>query len=376
MMAVNDPSESLTSVVSSDVYRQIDPVGFYSKYTNRGVRPDGRKLHDIRQLEVTDLLENGRKLSSTFDTEGEIISSVRATLGETHIHCSVKAVPTFSDVSFVQEQGSDPLVTVDIELPKQVQPYIYDVHGPCANLNFCVSTTIANVLNSGDVVAREQLRIHELLKNKNEDGTVDRVSDYLQKRKLCWRLEIENYCEEYDGNLIDTSMIAITSALRKGFLPVVLLVFNPTIGDYELCAIDRQMLEKAANGDVKTIKLLHENSHSISTQLNCSFNEENMVHELLSRLGDLGFVGVPLRLVALPYTVTFLQFRDSFLVDPTKEEEKLGVSVSIYCLCGYEGSWRKQLLNLLGCQGITTDIYNNLEQKAVEIINSIAAITY
>ncbi|CDR96808.1 hypothetical protein, conserved [Babesia bigemina] len=354
---------------SSDVYRQIDPVGFYGEYIRRQVRPDGRKLRAFRTVGVSDLLEGTAGSGRPLGDGGTITASVRLTAGETHVHCTVRAVPGYSDVTIPLAPGGDNAVSVAVELPKQVQTYVYDANGNSANVHFCVSTLLETVLNCEEVVPTRQLRFAELLR---EEGAAapDAVCEYLVRRRFGWKLELNILCEEYDGNLLDTSVLAASFALRKATLPVVLLDTADPANPYRLLALDQGILEQASCGDAKAVALLRSNRRAIEKQLSVQLSDESMLGQLL---GSSAHLGRALQLLALPFTVTFLRFSDeTFFVDPTSEEERLGTCVSVYCLRGADGSSRCQPLNLMCCPGVTPDVYRCLQQVATDLIDCIA----
>ncbi|GFE53314.1 exosome complex component RRP43 [Babesia ovis] len=369
-MSSEPQPSSHASAFPSDVHRHIDPIGFYKKFLRQNVRPDGRKLRAFRTVTVSDL--EVRSLPSTLqDGDGTVISSVRVILGDTHVHCVVKALPVFCEVSVPPTLGSAALVAVDIELPKQVQSYIYDAYGHSANFNFCISNLLSNVLNSDDVLPKSQLRFQEILKTSTSDAP-DTVCRYLSQRNLTWKLDIAILCEEYDGNLLDPSVMATSYALRKAVLPVVLLEHSAASGSYSLRLLDNTTLENAKRQDAQTLKLLHANRQSIERQLGIKLNVENMASQLLTSMGTAGYIGRHLTYSSLPFTVTFLRFsEDMFLVDPTSEEERLGTTVSVYCLHGSDGSFRTQPLNLTCCPNFTSDIYECLKQVAIDVIGCI-----
>ncbi|KAK1933312.1 hypothetical protein X943_003108 [Babesia divergens] len=376
-MISNQGAVSRDSRPSNDVYRQIDPVGFYGKFLRQGIRPDGRKLNAFRKVGVFDLLEGNHGSFQRQEQDEVIISSCRLTAGETHMHCVVTAVPTFYDLPIELTSEGDDVVSVEIDLPKQVQPYIYDANGHCANLNFCVSAMLANAFNSGNVLPTAQLRLAELLMNPVAGVASDLVSEYLVKRRFSWKLDVNVVCEEYDGNLVDTSVLATAFALRKAWLPIILVDLNESLGSYEIRFLDRELLDLACSNDRMVLKLLQNNRISISKQLGMELVEESMVQHLVNHFRTTVCVGRPLHVLALPYTVTFLKYDEqTFLVDPTKEEEKLGSSVSIYSLRRLDGSSSTQQLNLMSCSGITNDVLDSLERVATHIINYIANTEY
>ncbi|KAK1444518.1 hypothetical protein BgAZ_104240 [Babesia gibsoni] len=359
-MTEMDATDSYNSSIPRDVYRQIDPIGFYSDFIRQYVRPNGRKLHEYRELDVVDLLGENRNFSSMPKEEGTTISSVRLAAGETHVHCVVKAFPILCDVPAEACPDSDSLITVDIELSKHLQPYVYDVNGVCANLNYCVSAIIENVLNSSDVLSVDQLRFHQLLDAGPQGGANDKISEYIVKMRLTWKIEIAIHFEEYDGNLVDMAILATSFALQKAHLPIALLEYSNLRGSYVIRYLDEKTLEQAFNDDCKIC-----------------LEEDVCAQQLVERFKGVDFIGVPLHVKALPCTVTFLKFqRGTYILDPSNEEEKLGVNVSFYCLRGSDGSIRTQILNLMGCQGITADDYHCLEQVALDVIKSIANKKY
>ncbi|EDO08264.1 3' exoribonuclease family domain 1 protein [Babesia bovis T2Bo] len=364
------PSSS-SSEFPVDVHRQIDAAGYYKKYLRQNVRPDGRKLRAFRTVSVSDL-EGRYTPPNLLEGDGAVISSTRLTLGDTHVYCSVKALPVFCEVIMPPSLGSDDLLSVDIELPKQVQSYIYDANGHSANLNFSIASMLSNVLNSDDLIPKSQFRFEDILKRVTSQST-DAVCKYLSQRNLIWKFEVSIVCEEYDGNLTDSCAMVASFALRKAMLPIVLLDISNTSGSYIIRAIDQKLIESALSGDAEVMKLLHNNRRSIEQQLGIELENDNLVDYLSQNILPGSYVGIPLTITALPFTVTFLRFsEETFFVDPTSEEERLGTSVSVYCLSLSDGSFVTQPLNLTCCPGISSDIYSGLKAVALDVISCIS----
>ncbi|ORM39983.1 Exosome complex component RRP43 [Babesia sp. Xinjiang] len=372
------------STFPTDVYRSIDPRGFYDKILKQQLRPDGRKLRAFRTVAVSDLLEDYKGAAELSDEDGIVISSVRVTVGDTHVNCAITATPQFVDVEMAESYSPEPLIDVEVELPKQVQSYIYDANGHSANLNFTVATILATVLNSDDILPSEQLIFVE---NTNETTSEckDDICSYLSWRNFRWKLDINLICEEYDGNLLDLSVMATTYALRKAMLPVILLEYNEAMGVYEMRILDRETLEQTQNPQVSCYinkkhkntqqanKWIKDNKKAIEKQIETQLMEENMASQLIKHMGNWHYLGRHLKLLAVPFTVTFLRYnQDTFLVDPTAEEERLGTNVSVYCLKRADGSSQTQILNMTCCNGITTEIYQSLRQMAIDIIDCIS----
>lgn len=231
-----------------EAFRKIYPEEFHKKFLVHNVRPDGRSLLKIRK--------------TTFST-GSVSTangSAFVKMGHTSVVAGVKAEATPPPVS--EEKSKDGQIVVSVELTPVCAPRFRKP----TEQGRVLSSQLNRIINGA--VSAEELDIPL-------EGTED--DDLLREHpriKCVWYLHVSVYCLNYDGNIMDASLLAILAALKTVRLPVV---------EYgEQGGLPKEVVPKKTH----ELKLLH-----------------------------------------YPASLTFAMLDDHIVADPTSEEEDLTDSV-------------------------------------------------
>uniref|UniRef100_A0A2I4ATB2 Exosome complex component RRP43 n=1 Tax=Austrofundulus limnaeus TaxID=52670 RepID=A0A2I4ATB2_AUSLI len=164
-------------------FKTAEPLEYHRSFLKENCRPDGRELSEFRTTTLN--------IGSISTADG----SALVKMGNTTIICGVKAElanPT------VDAPGKGYIVP-NVDLPPLCSSRFRP--GPPGEQAQAASQFIADVIESSEVL-------------KTEDLCVDRG-------KLCWVLYCDIMCLDYDGNILDASVIALLAALRNTRLPEV-----------------------------------------------------------------------------------------------------------------------------------------------------------
>lgn len=160
----------------AEEFRVLRPREYHTQLVAKGHRSDGRKLDEIREI----------KLETSAIKTADSSSLIK--LGSTSLVCGCTAqlVKISERIDELEE------VKIKVELPPICS-------GPLGNKNQNVAQiltrTLKSILNNSSCIDKESLHVSEL-------------SSY-------WSLDIEVICLNFDGCLLDASLIAILSALRS-----------------------------------------------------------------------------------------------------------------------------------------------------------------
>ncbi|KAK7097966.1 exosome complex component RRP43-like [Littorina saxatilis] len=172
----------------ADEVRTAQPKEFYRKYLEQGVRPDNRELGEFRPT----VLDIGSKNGSCISTaEG----SALIRLGNTIVICGIKGELAEPKTETPTEGYLVPNVELSAVCSPQFRP------GPPSEQAQVLSQFVANVLKNSQCVELEDLCI--------------------APGKMVWVLYADLICLDYDGNVADACVLALTAALSNTSLPVV-----------------------------------------------------------------------------------------------------------------------------------------------------------
>lgn len=370
-----DVTLSRESVLASEVYRHVDPLNFFKTFFKEGLRPDGRKLMAYRTVKVETLMGNG---NPNIDTSAIQISSILLSAGNTHMNCVISATLECNDKPRTTPDLLKDLVTVSFVVPKHAATDVYDMNGPCINISHLISSLLENVLNSQDVLPKWQFALDYLVKDMEDD----QLSRHIINSKLRWKLNVSITCEEYDGNILDWSVLSAAYALLNSRLPVVALSFDPVLCTYKSQLITRDTVKYVMDGNRDYLELLRQNTSFLNKQLVCSDYKDEL--ERFASENSLPFLTKGLSITSLPYTITFCKCLDYIILDPTREEEQIGVNISVYVKkvlndlsmdvddgTSQGNVMKMQLLNLMGCTGISEDQINDLFRISRSIVSKL-----
>ncbi|XP_076468262.1 exosome complex component RRP43-like [Babylonia areolata] len=168
--------------------RNAQPKEYYRKFLEEGVRPDNREIGSFRPT----VLDIGSKNGSCIST-AEGSSLVR--LGNTIVMCGVKGELAEPKT----DTPSEGFIVPNVELSPLCSPRFRP--GPPGEQAQVLSQAVDNVLKNSQCVCLEDLCI--------------------VPGKKVWVLYVDLVCLNYDGNVLDACVLAMTAALSNTALPAV-----------------------------------------------------------------------------------------------------------------------------------------------------------
>ncbi|KAI8145725.1 exosome component 8-like protein [Fennellomyces sp. T-0311] len=172
---------TLQSAKSFEVFHRIQPQEYLRRFLEQSVRPDGRSLDRFRKTLIT------TGSISTAD------ASAMVRLGGTTIVCGIKAEVCEPHV----ERPNQGYLVPNVELSPMCSPKFKA--GPPPEKAQAVSEFIHQLFINSDIFPLESLCIDE--------------------GKAVWALYADMVCLNYDGNILDASLLAVVAALSKLVLP-------------------------------------------------------------------------------------------------------------------------------------------------------------
>ena len=169
-------------------FRTVQPLEYYLKFLEQGVRPDGRALLRPRKATAT-----GGVVSSA---DGSCTLKLGQTVVIAGVHCE-PAVPTQAEPTLGR-------VIVSLEVSA--------VASAAASSGQRGSTERQN---------RELGPLLELLQRVASDDLLDLQALCIVEGRAVWSCHCDLYVLEHDGNLTDAALLAMTRALRDVRLPRV-----------------------------------------------------------------------------------------------------------------------------------------------------------
>ncbi|PHJ14726.1 3 exoribonuclease family domain 1 protein [Cystoisospora suis] len=332
------------------------PAEFHRRFLSQQVRADGRSLLAYRQPCIgADILTNCCGSASVRCGNNYYLAGVRCEVGcvlgrqgvEVGKRRFVDSGHAISDAEAAKASArgsSGGYVFVTVEYPKLCGAEFADSGGPCVNVPMSVSGTITELLNSTAVFDSRQLfldfsesdvttpieraDIEELTSSPCEE---QRQVPELLGQAFAWHLYIHVVCLEYDGNPLDSALLASVVALENTRLPSVVWDHNAKWW--------RQACEQSCLGEVAA-------SQREGRRLFCP--------------------GRQIRLSNRPMNITFTQIMGEWwVVDPTREEESLGCSVSF---CMVNDRWH---IIRLGGMPVGTSVLTDLQSRAKVIAKGL-----
>lgn len=172
----------MTSAVENfEIFSRIQPQEYVKKFLDQDIRPDGRLLNQFRKTKIT---------SGAISTAN---ASAMVRLGGTTVVCGIKAEVCEPKVD-VPNQG---YLVPNVELSPLCSPKFKP--GPPSEKAQAVSEFINQLFIKSHLFPLESLCI--------EEG------------KAVWVLYADIICLNYDGNILDASLLAFTTALKDLKLP-------------------------------------------------------------------------------------------------------------------------------------------------------------
>lgn len=160
-----------------DINKIASPYYYYMKFIKENCRPDGRNLYETRPFSID--------IGSISTANGS--SLVR--YGSTIVLCTIKA-----QLAKPRDDRPDRgyLIT-NVDLPPL-----------CSTL-----------FKSGQSSEKSQMLTQLMFDILNESKCLNDKDLCIQENKLCWVLNIDLICLNYDGNLTDVCCLAMLSALKN-----------------------------------------------------------------------------------------------------------------------------------------------------------------
>lgn len=221
---------------SADVYRKLFPREFLKTCIDNDVRPDSRKFDAARPVHIqTKVIQTANSSSLVRVGSTSVIAAVKLAVG-------TPAVAT-------PDQGE---IAIQVHLT------------PLCSTRFGLGRPSEEAQSLGSQLTRLII-----------GSRVVEMSDLsIERGKSAWKLMVDVYCIDHDGNVHDASLIAIMAALKNLQLPAI---------------------------------TVSENDHLVSIQPD----------------GE----ATPLKMQHVVYGTTFAVLNGRVVIDPTSEEESLASSL-------------------------------------------------
>ncbi|KAJ8659502.1 hypothetical protein O0I10_004867 [Lichtheimia ornata] len=168
-------------MASYEVFSRIQPHEYLRRFLDQSIRPDGRPLDRFRKTLITT------------DSIAAADASAMVRLGGTAIVCGIKAEVCEPHVERPDQGYLVPNIELSPMCSSKFRP------GPPPESAQAISQLIHELFSSCNILPLESLCI--------ESG------------KAVWVLYADIVCLNYDGNITDASLLALTAALNKLTLP-------------------------------------------------------------------------------------------------------------------------------------------------------------
>nr|CAB3244006.1 exosome complex component RRP43-like [Phallusia mammillata] len=156
---------------------------FYKLHLKEGIRPDGRMLMEMRPMVLN--------VGSISTASGSSLVKV----GNTTVVCGIKAELTEPNAS----HPGKGIVVPNVELSPLCSPKFKP--GPPCDQAQVVTKFLDNLIQSTNLICLDDLCV--------------------ENDKLVWILYCDLICIDYDGNIVDASVISLMAALQNVKLPEV-----------------------------------------------------------------------------------------------------------------------------------------------------------
>lgn len=160
----------------AEEFRVLRPYEYHSQLIAKGKRADGRKLDEVREVKFE------------VDAIKTADSSSLVKLGNTSLVCGCTASLMECHDKYVDSEA----IKITIELPP-----------------ICSSPTGYRTQNTAQLLTKTLKNILE------ETNCVCMKNLYLKETHQYWSIDVEVICLNYDGCLLDASLIAVLSALKS-----------------------------------------------------------------------------------------------------------------------------------------------------------------
>mmetsp|Transcript_18471 Transcript_18471/g.24408 ORF Transcript_18471/g.24408 Transcript_18471/m.24408 type:complete len:284 (+) Transcript_18471:34-885(+) len=164
-----------------EAYQRLAPESFYTKFISQKIRPDGRKLNDVRRVKI-----------------------------------DIGVLPATAGSAIVLVGGTKVVAGVSLQVgqPADATPQAGDMIISCTLTPLCSPKVPLNK-QPDEAAALEHYILQLLLRSK-----------FLNYNDLCivegqsaWRLYVDVVCLNLEGNLLDAAVLAVVAALKNTKLP-------------------------------------------------------------------------------------------------------------------------------------------------------------
>ncbi|KAG8783865.1 hypothetical protein FRC12_019280 [Ceratobasidium sp. 428] len=168
--------------LEASTFQRLHPRAYFERFIAEGYRPDGRKSDSWRDVSIN--------VGSISTANG----SALVRIGDSTIVCGVKAEIAEPDL----ERPDQGFIVPNLDLPAICSPKFRP--GPPAEEAQMLSEKINDILVSTCAIDPTTLCIHP--------------------GKSAWVIYIDAVCINYDGNILDATMLAVIAALQNATIPV------------------------------------------------------------------------------------------------------------------------------------------------------------
>ncbi|KAG9120064.1 hypothetical protein FRC07_004600 [Ceratobasidium sp. 392] len=168
--------------LEASTFQRLHPRAYFERFIAEGYRPDGRKADSWRDVSIN--------VGSISTASG----SALVRIGDSTIVCGVKAEIAEPDL----ERPDQGVIVPNLDLPAICSPKFRP--GPPAEEAQMLSERINDILVSTCAIDPKTLCIHP--------------------GKSAWVIYIDAVCINYDGNILDATMLAVIAALQNATIPV------------------------------------------------------------------------------------------------------------------------------------------------------------
>ncbi|KAF8602638.1 hypothetical protein BDV93DRAFT_443830 [Ceratobasidium sp. AG-I] len=180
-MAVATSSSSRADLEAS-TFQRLHPRAYFERFIAEGYRPDGRKVDSWRDVSVN--------VGSISTANG----SALVRIGDSTIVCGVKAEIAEPDL----ERPDQGFIVPNLDLPAICSPKFRP--GPPAEEAQMLSEQIKDIFASSKAIDPTTLCIYP--------------------GKAAWVIYVDAVCVNYDGNILDATVLAVVAALQNARIPV------------------------------------------------------------------------------------------------------------------------------------------------------------
>ncbi|KZT37493.1 hypothetical protein SISSUDRAFT_1071149 [Sistotremastrum suecicum HHB10207 ss-3] len=175
----NAAGQSQTSIHEASTYQRLHPRAYLEKFLEEGMRTDGRKTSDWRDVQT----------GSISTAEG----SALVRLGQTTVVCGVKA----EIAEPALDRANHGFIVPNLDLPALCSPKFKP--GPPSEESQILSDRLNDILITSKAL--------------------DPTSLCIRPGKAVWTIYLDAICINYDGNVLDAALLAMVAALRITRLP-------------------------------------------------------------------------------------------------------------------------------------------------------------